>query len=70
LKYQRHYHKRSIKARERELTNKSSRKNLVKERNSIKKGIFKRVTSHAHINLNNTASTREQMTADDKSCKR
>ena len=59
-----------MKVRKRELTNKNSKKNLIKKRNSIKKWIFKRVTSHVHINLNNTASAREQITADNKSCER
>jgi hypothetical protein len=71
LKYQRHYYRRSIKkARKKKLTSKNSKKNLIKKRNSIKKQIFRRATSHACINLNNTASVREQMTADDKSYKR
>jgi hypothetical protein len=70
LKYQKHYYKRSIRARKRELTDKSSRKNLIKKRNSIRKQIFKRVTSYTHTNLNNTANVREQITADDKSYKR
>ena len=61
---------RLMKARKRELISKSSRKNLIKKRNSIKKQIFKRVTSHTHTNLNNTANVREQITADDKSCKK
>jgi hypothetical protein len=46
--------------------NKNFRKSLTKERNSIKKQIFKRVADHAHTNLNNTANVREQITADDK----
>jgi hypothetical protein len=70
LKYQRHYYKRLIRVRKRKLESKSFKKNLIKKRNSIKKQIFKRVTGHASINLNNTASVREQITADDKSCKR
>jgi hypothetical protein len=59
-----------MRVKKRELTNRSFRKNLIKKRNSIKKQIFKRVTNHACTNLNNTVNAREQITADNKSCKR
>ena len=61
---------RSMKARKRELTNKSFKKNLIKKKNFIKNQIFRKVTNHAYINPNNTANVREQITADDKSCKK
>jgi hypothetical protein len=59
LKYQRHHYKRSTRARKRKLVSKSFKKNLIKERNSIKRQIFKKVTGYVSINLNNTASARE-----------
>jgi hypothetical protein len=59
-----------IKVRKRKLISKSFRENSIKGKNFIKKQIFKKVTSHACTNLNNTANIREQITADNKLCKR